>query len=573
MATNINNRLVCNEPHANLDSYYGPYDSVDAAFNALADTTVNGVNYTKKYIGLTVGVWNSAKTEITEYWFKGGTAKANLVVKTDGSGGGLPSGIKIVTFDKNGGSGVQNSILTDTTSQVVLPECTFTKTGETFSCWKYNGTQKNPGQTITVGSTTVVQAQWSSSPTPKPSHVITWSAGTGINKITGTANGVAISSGALVQEGSTIVLTATPNSGYNFSQWSGLPSGTSSNNPVTFTMGTSDITVTATGSAATQYYTVSWSAGTHITSITGKYNGDNPITSGRTQIPAGSTVTLTANVETGCQFSSWSNLPSGVSATSNPVSFTLNNNLRGVSATAEQVAQEFMLSFKTEGEGVEDVKGLVDGEEASSGSVYPENSRVELTATFTEGYSPVWEGLPDYAVLQADDTIASFLLKESLDIIVKASEGPGPVEDGFNYCLLTYEGNRRGGEAIDEDPVEGNGDDKNMKWFETVEELRKSEGSTVEIEENNSNYLYVIRNSNINPIISLADGEKTYSFIPLNECEDPDIIQYFVEQQQWVESSRNQTKGTLKQYGNFIFIYTDTNSELKGQNIIISIGG
>lgn len=487
MATNINNKLVCNEPHANLDSYYGPYNSVHEAFMALDDTTVNGVNYTKKYIGLTVGVWNSAHNEITEYWFKGGLNESNLVVKTSDSGG-LPSGVKIVTFDKNGGSGVQNSIITDTTSQVVLPECTFTKTGETFSCWSYNGTQKNPGQTITVGSTTVVQAQWSSSPKPKPSHVI------------------------------------------------------------------------------------SWSAGTHITSITGKYNGDNPITSGRTQIPAGSTVTLTANVETGCQFSSWSNLPSGVSATSNPVSFTLNNNLRGVSATAEQVAQEFMLSFKTEGEGVEDVKGLVDGEEASSGSVYPENSSVELTATFTEGYSPVWEGLPDYAVLQADDTIASFPLKESLDIIVKASEGPGPVEDGFNYCLLTYEGNRRGGEAIDEEPVEGNGDDKNMKWFETVEELRKSEGSTVEIEENNSNYLYVIRNSNINPIISLADGEKTYSFIPLNECEDPDIIQYFVEQQQWVESNRNQTKGTLKQYGNFIFIYTDRNSELKGQNIIISIG-
>ena len=54
MATNINNTLVCNEPHANLDSYYGPYVSVEAAFNALADTTVNGVNYTKKYIGLKV---------------------------------------------------------------------------------------------------------------------------------------------------------------------------------------------------------------------------------------------------------------------------------------------------------------------------------------------------------------------------------------------------------------------------------------------------------------------------------------------------------------------------------------
>ena len=489
MATNINNKLVCNEPHANLDSYYGPYNSVDEAYSALSDTTVNGVTYTKKFIGLTVGVWkDSNKNEIIEYWFKGGLNKSNLVEKTSG-GGGLPGNIKIVTFDKNGGSGVQNSILTDTNSQVKLPECTFTKSGETFTKWSYNGSQYNPGDIITIGSATVVQAVWSST---KPSHKITWSAGTGVSGITGTVNGVAISSGDSVKEGSSIKLTAAMNSGYNFSQWTGLPSGSSTSNPVTFTMGTSNITVTATGSAATQYYTVSWSAGTHITSITGKYNGDNPITSGRTQIPAGSTVTLTANVETGCQFSSWSNLPSGVSATSNPVSFTLNNNLRGVSATAEQVAQEFMLSFKTEGEGVEDVKGLVDGEEASSGSVYPENSSVELTATFTEGYSPVWEGLPDYAVLQADDTIASFPLKESLDIIVKASEGPGPVEDGFNYCLLTYEGNRRGGEAIDEDPVEGNGDDKNMKWFETVEELRKSEGSTVEIEENNSNYLYVI---------------------------------------------------------------------------------
>ena len=47
MATNINNKIVCNESHANLDSYYGPYNTVEDAFNALADTIVNGIRAVK----------------------------------------------------------------------------------------------------------------------------------------------------------------------------------------------------------------------------------------------------------------------------------------------------------------------------------------------------------------------------------------------------------------------------------------------------------------------------------------------------------------------------------------------
>ena len=59
MATNINNKIVCNEPHANLDSYYGPYNSVQDALQTLNSTTVNGVNYVKRHIGLTVGIETS----------------------------------------------------------------------------------------------------------------------------------------------------------------------------------------------------------------------------------------------------------------------------------------------------------------------------------------------------------------------------------------------------------------------------------------------------------------------------------------------------------------------------------
>lgn len=298
MATNINNRLVCNEPHANLDSYYGPYNNVHAAYTALADTTVNGITYTKKYIGLTVGVWkDSSHTEITEYWFKGGLSESNLVEKT--SDAGLPGGVKIVTFDKNGGSGVQNSIITDTESKIKLPACTFEKSGDTFKNWSYNGTeiQDSVGAIITIGTSTVVQALWSSSPTPKPSHEITWSAGTGINKITGTANGVAISSRDRVKEDSTIVLTATMNSGYNFSQWSGLPSGTSSNNPVTFTMGTSDIAVTAIGKAVISQYTLTYNSTEGIRELTCMVDGE-PKPSG-VKHNEGSTVLFTVVPEEG----------------------------------------------------------------------------------------------------------------------------------------------------------------------------------------------------------------------------------------------------------------------------------
>ena len=557
MATNINNKLVCNEPHANLDSYYGPYDSVHDAYLALADTTVNGVNYTKKYIGLTVGVWNSVHTEVTEYWFKGGLQESNLVEKTSG-GGGLPSGVKIVTFDKNGGSGVQNSIITDTASQVVLPECTLTKSGETFSEWSYNGTQKNPGDTITIGSATVVQAVWSSS---KPSHVITWFAETGVSNITGKVNGVAISSGDSVKEGSTIVLTATMNSGYNFSQWSGLPSGTSTSNPVSFVMGTSDISVTAIGRAVAQKYTVSWTNGSNVT-ITGKVGGTT-ITSG-SQVNAGSTVVLTATPDTGYQFESWTGKPSGATESGANLTFSVNSNISGISATATAVVTEYTLEFKSEGEGITKLSGKVEGNRAHSGSKYTEGSNVEFLAELESEYTPIWEGCPAYAVINYNKV--TFTLKEDVSIILTATK-----ENGFSYCGLTYEGDKKGGDDINNGNVEGNGDDKNMKWFEDPSQLTPVSGSSVTIPDNKYNYIYAITKSSNAPTITIPDdSEKTYSFVALNKCGDDTIPQHFIERG-WMEVGTNKTAGDLDEVGNYIFIFIDAEKELTDNKIVISI--
>ena len=554
MATNINNRLVCNEPHANLDSYYGPYNNVHAAYTALADTTVNGITYTKKYIGLTVGVWkDSSHTEITEYWFKGGLSESNLVEKT--SDAGLPGGVKIVTFDKNGADGgAQNSMITDTDGKLVLPQCTLTKTGDTFSKWSYNNREYIKGDTITIGTSTVVQAVWSSSPTPKPSHKITWSAGTGINKITGTANGVGISSGESVQEGSTIVLTATPNSGYNFSQWSGLPSGTSSNNPVTFTMGTSNITVTATGSAATQYYTVSWSVGTGISSIEGVYNTDVPITPGTTEIPAGSQVILTANPQSGYQFKNWSNLPSGVDPNRNPATFLLNSNLRGISAEGEEspIVISHSLNFSC-GDGVTKISGITSGGDiVESGKSYNHGTVITLTAILDDGYSSViWE--PDNIGTISGDSV-EFTLDNDVDI--KAS-GEKETEKSFYYY--------------------GCNGDTGEKWFPSVDQLRYNNKPTVVIDNSTTKYniLYVVNYVNQAPTISWQGPILTFS--PINNCPydvNRDIYIHFSEDMGWVERNGNKTAGGLAQFiqkESYVFIYIDHKGALTGKRFTISI--
>ena len=296
MATNINNRLVCNEPHANLDSYYGPYDSVDAAFNALADTTVNGVNYTKKYIGLTVGVWNSAKTEITEYWFKGGTAKANLVEKT--SDAGLPGGVKIVTFDKNGATGgVQNSVITDTDGKLMLPECTLTKSGTTFSKWSYNGTQKNPGEVITVGTSTVVQAIWASSPTPT-TYTVSWNTPRN-GRIEGrTSTGTPVYNNDSLDAGTTVTLTVVANSGYQFKKWTRTPSGsTITDNVCTFQLRDNVSGVTAEVEAVISQYTLTYNSTEGIRELACKVDGESKPSGVKHN--EGSTVIFTAVPEEG----------------------------------------------------------------------------------------------------------------------------------------------------------------------------------------------------------------------------------------------------------------------------------
>lgn len=378
MATNINNTLVCNEPHANLDSYYGPYESVEAAFNALADTTVNGVNYTKKYIGLTVGVWtNSSHNEIVEYWFKGGLTLNDLVVKSSDNGGGdLPEGVKIVTFDYNGGTGVQNPIVTDTNSQVILPECALTKRGLIFKSWDYDNQSKNPGDTITVGLSTVVKTMWGN----PENYSVRWDNGDHIT-ITGEdlTSESTISSGSFVTQGNIVKLTASVDSGYQFKNWVNVPSGgREDRNTLTFTVNSniSGVSAVAEAGSTVQTYTVRWEDGEGIT-ITG-IAGGYVITSGAS-VPQGTSVVLTATPDEGYQFQSWTNVPSGIVPTDNTLTFTVNANTPIISATAEAVTRYYTISWNNSTNVT--ITGKVNNTPIQPGESLAAGTYVTLTAT------------------------------------------------------------------------------------------------------------------------------------------------------------------------------------------------
>jgi len=62
-----------------VDVKYGPYSTVAAALSEIP--------LTLRHIGLTVGI-NDATAGLKEYWFKAGTANADLVLKDEGGGSG-----------------------------------------------------------------------------------------------------------------------------------------------------------------------------------------------------------------------------------------------------------------------------------------------------------------------------------------------------------------------------------------------------------------------------------------------------------------------------------------------------
>lgn len=229
--------------------------------------------------------WNEAQTGVSNYTISGRV--------TEQSGGGL-SGVTMSGLPGNpttDSSGNYSAKVESGWSGTVTP----TKTGYTFS--PSNRSYSNVGSDQLNEDYTASAVQ----------HTLTISAGTG-----GTTDP---SPGTYTYDsGTTVTITAIPDSGFIFGEWSGDASGKS--NPITITMD-SNKTVTA---EFTSQYTLS------INSSEGGTTNPSP---GTYTYDSGTEVTIKATPEDNCRFKEWSGDASG---TDNPITIKMDSN-KSVTAT------------------------------------------------------------------------------------------------------------------------------------------------------------------------------------------------------------------------------------------------
>ena len=220
-----------------------------------------------------------------------------------------------------------------------------------------------------------------------PRYTLTASAGEGgsVSPTTGSFN-----------SGAQVSVTATPNSGYQFTSWS----NGSTANPVTVTLN-SNTSITA-NFALIPVYTISVSTeeGGSVSSNGGEYQ-------------EGTQVRLTATPDEGFEFSGWSD-----GSTEATRVITASENLT-LTATFSELIKSYTLKV-TSGEG---------GSVSSEGGEYNEGTEVTLTATADDGYRfTVWsDGSTEESItitLSEDTSIeAIFEMIPIYNLTVKESQG------------------------------------------------------------------------------------------------------------------------------------------------------
>lgn len=261
-------------------------------------------------------------------------ATTNYTVSTAVS----PSGSGTVTLNPN-----QASYPSGTSVQVTANP----GIGYTFANFSGNLTGSTNPQTLVVNGNESVTANFAAVPCTLTINVV----GSGT---------VTPASGSSYSCGTPVVVTATPNSGYSFGQFSGALTG--STNPQTITLNTSS-TVTATF--------VQGTACTLSTSVTG--SGSITVSPSGTVFSCGTQLTITAVPAT---YFSLTGFGGALSGTTNPQMLTLNANST-VSAAFAQTSYPINVTIIG--------PGTVTASPSDSGNGYTPGTMVQLTATPSSG--------------------------------------------------------------------------------------------------------------------------------------------------------------------------------------------
>ncbi len=229
-----------------------------------------------------------------------------------------PSGAGTVSLNPSGGV---------YTAGTVVQLTAIPNSGYQFDGWSGNLTGTQNPTTITMNSNKTVTANFSQ-------VTQTYTLTTSVSP-TGAGTVSLNPSGGVYTAGTQVTLTATANSGYVFSSWSGDLTGTT--NPATITMD-SNKTVTAN---FTQQQQTTYTLTTSVSPTGAGTVSLNP--SGGTYT-AGTVVVLTAQANSGYQFLNWTG---DVTGTSNPTTVVMNSN-KTVTANFEQIGSDTAkYSFET----------------------------------------------------------------------------------------------------------------------------------------------------------------------------------------------------------------------------------
>jgi uncharacterized repeat protein (TIGR02543 family) len=237
---------------------------------------------------------------------------------------------------------------------------------------------------VTVGTSAVVFGSFVGTP-PPPQFLLTLST----NPLgAGTIGAQPTSTTGQYDSGTQVSVTATANTGYQFTGWSGACTGTG---PCNVTM-TADRSVTA-NFAVVQYTltpaTNPSGAGMITPSAPGKYDYTT-------------TVSVTATANTGYQFTGWSGACTGTGPCS--VLMTADR-----SVTANFAVVQYTLTLGASPSGA----GTVTAQPASANGKYNYNSSVSVTATANTGYQFTgWSGActgtgPCSALMTADNSVTA----------------------------------------------------------------------------------------------------------------------------------------------------------------------
>ena len=212
-------------------------------------------------------------------------------------GEGTPLADCTITFNAGGGSGNMDSVTVKAETNYILPDCGFTAPADQeFKAWEISGTEYKVGDSYTVNGDIEVKALWKNSVITPTTYTVT---------VSNDGNGTGTATPSTAVAGTTIILTATPNTGYHFKEWQVISGGGVTIKDDKFLMPNDNVEVKAI------FEKDAPPAPTEFT-ITVKTDGNGTASASHAKAVVGTEIRLTATPKEGYHFKEWQVISGGV---------------------------------------------------------------------------------------------------------------------------------------------------------------------------------------------------------------------------------------------------------------------